>query len=190
MVSINLLRGQRYDERPARKRAKLELFAGVCVIASVCAFWGWVAIDVTQATQRLERETQAKRARVALLQTTRQEVLALEERRQAMAARQERVNALTSELDSPIHLLSIVSKVVDPLDVWLRHLQVKDEKVALSGVARSLQDVLKLAKEFEKHGRFGPVDVVDAGPHEQLPDLFQFSMNVWMDSPKHGGTNS
>ncbi len=190
MVGVNLLRGRRYDERPARKRAKLEVFAGVCVMAGVCAFWGWVAIDVTRATQRLDGETQAKRARVALLQTTRQEVSALEERRQAMAARQERVNALTRELDRPIHLLSIVSEVVDPLDVWLLHLQAKDEKVTLSGVARSLRDVLKLAKEFETHGRFGPVDVVDAGPHAQLPDLFQFSMNVWTDSPNHGGTNS
>ncbi len=188
MVSINLLKGQRYDEHLARKRAKLELFAGACVMASVCAFWGWVAIDVTQATQRLEREIQAKQARVALLQTTRQEVLALEEQRQTMAARQERVNALTSALDSPIRLLSIVSRVVDPLDVWLLHLQAKDEKVTLSGVARSLQDVLQLAKDFEKG--LGPVDVVGAGPHAQLPDLFQFSMNVWMDSPNHGGTNS
>ena len=190
MVSINLLRDQRYDERLARRRAKLELLAGVCVIASVCAYWGWVSIDVTQATQRLERETQVKQARVAFLQTTRQEVLALEERRQAMAARQERINALMSALDSPIYLLSIISKVVDPLDVWLLHLRAKDEKVTLSGVARSLQDVLKLAKEFEKHGRFGPVNVAAAGPHAQLPDLFQFSMNVWMDSPNHGGTNS
>lgn len=188
MVSINLLRGQRSDERLARKRAKLELFAGGCVIVSVCAFWGWVASDVTQATQRLERETQAKQARVALLQTTRQEILALEERRRAMAARQERVNALTSALDSPIRLLSIISRVVDPLDVWLLHLQAKDEKVTLSGVARSLQDVLKLANDFEKG--LGPADVVDAGPHAQLPGLFQFSMNVWMDLPDHGGTNS
>ena len=188
MVSINLLRGQRYDEHLAHKRAKLELFAGVCVIASVCAFWGWIAIDVTQATQRLERETQVKQTRVALLQTTRQEVLALEERRQAMVAEQERIKAVTSALDSPIHLLSSISRVIDPLDVWLLHLQAKDEKVTLSGVARSLQDVLKLAKDFEK--RLGPVDVVDARPHAQLPDLFQFSMNVWMDSPNHGGTNS
>lgn len=188
MVSINLLKSQRYDEPPARKRAKRELFAGVCVIASVCAFWGWVAIDVTQATQRLEREIQAKQSRVALLQTARQEVLALEERRQAMTAREERINALKSELDSPIRLLSIISRVVDPLDVWLLHLQAKDEKVTLSGVALSLQDVLKLAKDFEKG--LGPVDVVGAGPHAQLPDLFQFSMNVWMDSRNHGGTNS
>ncbi len=188
MVSINLLRGQRDDEHLARKRAKLELFAGGFVIASVCVFWGWVAIDVTQSTQRLEREIQAKQARVALLQTARQEVLALEERRQAMAAQQERINALTSELDSPIRLLSIISRMVDPLDVWLLHLQAKDEKITLSGVARSLQDVLKLAKDFEKG--LGPVDVVGAGPHAQLPDLFQFSMNVWMDSPNHGGTNS
>ncbi len=188
MVSINLLKGQRYDEPLARKRAKLELFAGVCFMASVCVFWGWVAIDVTQATQRLEREMQDKQDRVALLQTTMQEVLALEERRQAMAAQEERVNALTSELDSPIRLLSIISRVVDSLDVWLLHLQAKDEKVTLSGVARSLQDVLKLAENFEKG--LGPVDVVGAGPHAQLPDLFQFSMNVWMNSPNHGGTNS
>ncbi|MDE0144562.1 MAG: hypothetical protein OXL95_01685 [Nitrospira sp.] len=188
MVSINLLKDQRDDERLARKRARLELFAGVCVIASVCAFWGWVAIDVTQSTQRLERKIQAKQSRVALLQTTRQEVLALEEQRQVMTARQERVTALTSELNSPIRLLSVISRVVDPLDVWLLHLQAKDEKITLSGVARSLRDVLKLAKEFEKG--LGAVDVVGAGPHAQLPDLFQFSMNVWMGSPDHGGTNS
>lgn len=188
MVSINLLKGQRYDEHLARKRAKLELFVGVCVTASVCVFWGWVAIDVTQATQRLEREIQAKQARVALLQKAGREVVALEEQRQAMAAREERVNALTSELDSPVRLLSIIGKAVDPLDVWLLRLQAKDEKIALSGVARSLQDVLTLAKDFEKG--LGPVDVVGAGPHAQLPDLFQFSMNVWMDSPNHGGTNS
>lgn len=188
MVSINLLKGQRYDKPPARKHAKLELFAGVCVMAGVCVFWGWVAIDATQATQRLEREVQAKQSRVASLQATRQEVLALEERRRAMEAQEERVNALTSELDSPVRLLSIISRAVDPLDVWLLRLQAKDEKITLSGVARSLQDVLKLAKDFEKG--LGPVDVVGAGPHAQLPDLFQFSMNVWMDSPNHGGTNS
>ena len=190
MVSINLLRGQRSGDHLVRKRAKSELIAGTCVMASVCAFWGWVAIDVTQATQRLEREVQAKQARVALLQTTQREVLALEERRQVMVAEQEKVEALTSELDRSVHLLSIISRVVDPLDVWLLHLQAKDEQVTLSGVARSLQDVLTLAKDFEKHGKLGPVDVVDAGPHAQLPDLFQFSMNIWMDSPNHGGTNS
>lgn len=189
MVSINLLRGQRDEDRLVRRRAKSELFAGLCVLASVCAFWGWVAVNVNQATQRLEREVQAKQARVASLQKTRQEVLALEERRQAMVAERERVKALTSELDSPIHLLSVISRVIDPLDVWLLHLQAKDEKVTLSGVARSLEDVLKLAKDFEKNERLGPVDVVDAGPHVQQPDLFHFSMNVLMEPQDYGRTN-
>ena len=190
MVSINLLRGQRHDDRLVRRRAKSELFAGFCVLASVCAFWGWIAIDVNQVTQRLEREMQAKQSRVALLQETQQEVLALEERRQAMVAEQARVKALTSELDSPVHLLSVISRVIDPLDVWLLHLQAKDEKVTLSGVARSLQDVLKLAKDFEKNERLGPVGVLDAGPHVQQPDLFQFSINVLMGPRDHGRTNS
>lgn len=186
MVSINLLRNQRYDDRLVRRRAKSELFAGICVMASVCAFWGWVAIDVNHATQRLEEEMQAKQARVALLQHTHEEVVTLEERRQALVTEWNRFKALTSEVDSPIRLLSIISRVVDPLDVWLLHLQAKDEKMTLSGVARSLQDVLKLAKDFEKVEMLGPVDVVNAGPHVQQPDLFQFSMNVLMDPPDHG----
>lgn len=188
MVSINLLRGQRQDGRLVQRRAKLELIAGGCVLSSVCAFWGWVTVDGNHATQRLEQEMQAKQSRVALLQKTQQEVLALEEQRQAMVAEQERIKALTSELGSPVHLLATISQVVDPLDVWLLHLQAKDAKVTLSGVARSLQDVLKLAKDFEK--RLGPVDLVDAGPHVQQPDLFQFSMNVLMRPRDHGRTNS
>ena len=188
MVSINLLKGQRHDERQVRRRSKAELFVGVGVLASVCAFWGWVSIDVNHAMQRLEQEMQAKQARVVLLQKTHEEVLTLEKRRQAIVTERNRLKALTSEL--PIHLLSIIGRAVDPLDVWLLHLQAKDEKITLSGFARSLEDVLKLAKDFEKTEMLGPVDVVDAGPHVQQPDLFQFSMNVFMDSTDHGRKHS
>ena len=38
-----------------------------------------------------------------------------------------------SESDAPLRLLSTISRVIDPLDVWLRHLQVKDATVTLIG---------------------------------------------------------
>lgn len=190
MVSINLLKGQRRDERRVRMRAKLESSAGICVLAGVCAFWGWTAIDVNHSTQRLEREVQAKQARVALLQKAHQEALTLEERRQAMIAERNRLKALRSDLAGPIHLLSMISRVVAPLDAWLLHLQARDEKVTLSGFARSLEDVLKLARDFEKTEMLDRVDVVDAGPLVQQPGLFQFSMNLFVDSTDHGRTNS
>lgn len=190
MVSINLLKGQRRDERRVRMRARLELFAGTCVLASVCALWGWAAIDVNHETQRLEREMQAKQSRVALLRKIHQDVLTLEERRQALIAERNGLQALRSELAGPIRLLSMISRVVDPLDAWLLHLQARDEKVTLSGLARSLEDVLKLAKELEKTDVLGRVDVVDAGPRVQRPDLFQFSMNLFVDSTDHGRKNS
>ena len=190
MVSINLLRGQRYDDRRARSRSKVEVSAGVCVLAVVCALWGWVAIDVRHATQRLEREMQAKQARVASLQNTHREMVALEERRQAMIFERNRLKALTGDLARPIHLLSMISRVVDPLDVWLLHLQVKDDTLTLSGLARSLEEVLRLAKDFEKTDVLGRVDVVDAEPRVQQPGLFQFSMNLFMDSMDHGRRNS
>ncbi len=70
MVSINLLKGQRHDVPRVRSRSKAELFVGTGVLASVCAFWVWVSIDVNHATQRLEQDMQAKQARVVLLQKT------------------------------------------------------------------------------------------------------------------------
>ncbi|MCY4614484.1 MAG: hypothetical protein OXB94_12815 [Nitrospira sp.] len=184
MVSINLLKDRRYDDGRGRRRSKAELFAGGCVLASVCAFWGWGVIDVNDATQRLEQEMQEKQERVALLQNTHREVLTLEERRQAVLTEHDRLKTSTKQLAGPIHLLSMISRLVDPLDVWLLHLQADDEKITLSGFSHSLEDVVKLAKDFEK--MLGPVDVVDAGPHDRRPDLFQFSMNVLMDSTKHG----
>lgn len=184
MVSINLLKDQRCDEGRGRSRSKAELFVGACVLASVWTFWGWGVIDVNDATQRLEQEMQEKQERVALLQNTHREVLTLEERRQAVITEHDRLKTSTSQLTGPIHLLSMISRMVDPLDVWLLHLQANDEKITLSGLSRSLEDVLKLAKDFEE--MLGPVDVVDAEPHDRRPDLFQFSMHVLMDPTKHG----
>lgn len=190
MVSINLLKGQRHDDRRGRRRSRLELFAAIGVLAGVWALWGWVAVDAGHETQRLEQEMQAKQARVAVLQKTNQEVLTLEERRQAVVSERNRLQALRRDLAKPIHLLSMISRVVDPLDVWLRHLEAKDDKIVLSGFARSLEDVLSLAKDFEKTDLLGRVDVVEAQPFIQQSDLFQFSMNLFMDSTDHGRQNS
>ena len=190
MVSINLLRGQQQYERQMRRRSKLQLFIGALVLAGVSVVWGWVVVDGNRAVQRLEQEVQAKQARVASLQTTHRQVLKLKERRQTLVAERDKLKTLTNELHGPVRLLSIISRIVDPLDVWLMHLQAENERVILSGFARSLDDVLKLAKDFEKTELLGPVDVFKVEPRAGQPDLFQFSMNVFMDSTDHGRRNS
>ncbi len=190
MVSINLLKGQQHYERQVRSRSKSELFVGVFVLAGVCAVWGWVVVDGNHAVQRLEQEIQEKQARVALLQKTHRQVLTLKERRQTIVTEHNKLKALTNELNRPIRLLSIISQVVDPLDVWLLHLQAKDEKIVLSGFARSLEDILILAKDFEKTDMLGPVNIFETQAHVGQSDLFQFSMNIFMDSTDHGRKNS
>ncbi len=190
MVSINLLKGQQPYECQVRRRSKSELFVGVVVLAGVCAFWGWMVVDGNHAVQRLEQEIQEKQARVALLQKTHHQVLALEERRQTIFTEHDNLKALTHELTRPIRLLSIVSQVVDPLDVWLLHLQAKDDKIILSGFARSLKEILTLAKDFEKTDMLGPVNVFETQAHVGQSDLFQFSMNIFMDSTDDGRKNS
>ncbi len=190
MVSINLLKGQQRYARRVRGRSRSELFAGAVVLTGVCAVWGWVIVDGNRMVQWLEREIQEKQARVALLKKTHHQVLTLKERRQVIVTERNKLKALTNDLDKPIRLLSIISQVVDPLDVWLLHLQAKDEKIILTGFARSLEDILKLSKDFEKTDVLGPVNVFETQPHVGQSNLFQFSMNVFMDSTDHGRKDS
>lgn len=190
MVSINLLKGQQHYEHRVRSRSKSELSAGVVVLAGVCAVWGWAIVNGNLAVQRLEQEIQEKQARVALLQKAHHKVLKLKERRQVIVTEHNKLKALTNDLAQPTRLLSIISQVVDPLDVWLLHLQAKDEKIILTGFARSLEDILKLSKDFEKTDMLGPVNVFETQAHVGQSNLFQFSMNVFMDSTDHVRKNS
>ncbi len=186
MVGINLLKDQRQSEPQTRRRPRLELFVGALVLAAVFAGWGWVAVDGSQAIQRLEQEIQHKQSRLALLTEHQDLVLTLQAQRNAMVAEQETLAALTRGLDRPTRLLSVISRVVDPLDVWLRRLQATDEKVTLSGVALSHEGILKLAKNLENTDMLGPVNVFAIQPHMAQPALFRFSMNVLMDVADHG----
>ena len=186
MVGINLLKDQRRSEQQARRRPRLELFVGAFVLAAVFAGWGWVAVDGRQAIQRLEQEIRHKQSRLALMTQRQDLILTLQKQRNAMVAEHETLAALTRGVDRPMRLLSVISRVVDPLDVWLHRLQATDEKVTLSGVALSHEGILKLAKNLENTDMLGPVNVFSIHPHVAQPELFRFSMNVLMDFADHG----
>ncbi len=186
MVSINLLKDQRRSERQTRRRPRVELFVGAFVLTAVFAGWGWVAVEGSQAMQRLEQEVQDKQSRLALMTKRQDLVLTLQEQRNAVVAEHEGLAALTRDRDRPVRLLSVISRVVDPLDVWLSRLQATDEKVTLSGVALSREGILTLAKNLENTDLLGPVTVFAIQPHVAQPELFRFSMNVFMDFADHG----
>ncbi len=186
MVIINLLKNQRQSERQARRRPTSELFVGAFVLAIIFVGWGWVAVDGSQAIQRLEQEIQDKQARLALMAQRQDLVLTRQEQRNAIVTEHDTLEALTQDLERPTRLLSVISRVVGPLDVWLRQLQANEEKVTLSGVALSHESILKLAKDLENADMLGPVDVFEIQVHVAQPELFRFSMNVFMDSVDHG----
>lgn len=186
MVSINLLNDERRSARQDRRRSRSAVLVVVCVLAVVVTGWGWVAVGGSQTIERLEQEVQDKRGRLALMVQQQNLVLTLQEQRDAMAAEHETLDALTRGLDRPVRLLSMISQVVDPLDVWLRQLQATDEKVTLSGVARAHEGIWELAKNLEHTDMLGQVDVFEIRAHVSQPELFLFSMNVFMDDGDHG----
>ncbi len=186
MVSINLLKDQQRSERQTRRRSTVELFVGALVLAVVVAGWGWAAVDGRRTVQRLEQALQDKRGRLASMTERRDRLATLQEQRDAMVSEYETLAAWTRDVDRPVRLLSVIGRVVGPLDVWLRRLQANGEKVTLSGVALSRQGILALAKDLEQTDMLGPVDVFEIQAHAAQPELFQFSMNVFEDSADHG----
>lgn len=174
MVAINLLKGP--QAHTARRRARAELFVGIFALACTVSVWGWVVVDGGHAIQRLERDIQEKQGRLALMEKTQDQVLALKEQRKTIVAEQKQLMALTNDPNGPIRLLSVLSQVVDPLDVWLRHLQTTEKKVVLSGFALSREDVVKLAKHLE--AVLGPVNVFETQADAAQPARLRFSMNM------------
>ncbi len=186
MVNINLLNDQRRSARQDRRRSRSEWFVVIVVLTVVFTGWGWVVVGGNQAIQQLEQAIQDKQGRLALMTQRQDLVLTLQAQRDAMAAEHETLDALTRGRDRPVRLLSVISQVVDPLDVWLRQMQATDEKVTLSGVARAHEGIWELAKNLEHTDMLGPVDVFEIQTHAAQPELFRFSMNVFMDQLDHG----
>ncbi len=184
MVSINLLK-ERFERR-TRRRPVAELCIGTFVLAAVVAGWGWMVVDGNRVIHHLERDIRQKQDRLALMTQQRDRMLTLRKQRDAVVAERETLAALTRDRDRPVRLLSVIGRVIDPLDVWLRRLQTTDEKVTLSGVARSREAVLELAKHLERTDMLGSVDVFAMSPQAASPEQFQFSMNVFLDVADHG----
>ncbi len=186
MVRINLLKDQQRSERRNRRRSKVELCVGVFGLAAVFTCWGWVVVDGSQAIQQLEQAIQDKQGRLGVMTQHQDRVLTLQEQRNTVLTEHATLEALTRDIDRPIRLLSVINRIVDPLDVWLRQLRASDEKVTLSGVALSRDGILQLAKELKKTDMLGAVNVFEIQAHSAQPDLFRFSMNISMDSVDHG----
>ncbi len=186
MVSINLLKGQRHDKRRGHRRSVSELLVGIVVLISVFLVWGWMAVDGSQAVQRLERAIHDRQTHLAVMQQHQDRILVFQEQRNTLLAEHQHLKALTTERERPIRLLSVISQVVDPLDIWLRRLQAKGARITLSGVALSHAGILALARDLENTDMLGPVSVFEIQAHVTQPALFRFSMNVAMDSADHG----
>ena len=184
MIAINLLKSPQARDHPARRRAKSEFVAGIMVVACTVSVWGWLVFDGNDAGQRLEQKVREKQSRLALMEETRDQVLALKEQRRTIVAERKRLTTLTRDPDGPLRLLSVISQVVDPLDVWLLRLQTKDQRVLLSGLALSQDAIVKLTENLEETEVIGSVSTFETQADAVQPSRLRFSIN--MDSVDHG----
>lgn len=184
MIAINLLKSPQARDRPARRRAKSEFVAGIAVLACTVAVWGWLVFDGNDAGQRLEQKVREKQSRLALMEKTRNQVLALKEQRRTILAERKRLTILTRDPNGSLRLLSAISRVVDPLDVWLLRLETNDQRVLLSGLALSQDAVVKLTENLEETKVIGSVSAFETQADTVQPSRLRFSIHA--DAVDHG----
>lgn len=184
MIAINLLKSPHVRDRPDRRRAKSEFVAGIVVLACTVAVWGWLVFDGNDAGRRLEQKVREKQSRLAVMEKTRDQVLALKEQRRTILAERTRLTTLTRDPNGPLRLLSVISRVVDPLDLWLLRLQTNDHRILLSGLALSHDAVVKLTENLEETKVIGSVSAFETQADTVQPSRLRFSIHA--DAVDHG----
>lgn len=118
------------------------------------------------------------------MEKTRNEVLALKEQRRTILAERKRLTILTRDPNGSLRLLSAISRVIDPLDVWLLRLETNDQRVLLSGLALSQDAVVKLTENLEETKVIGSVSAFETQADTVQPSRLRFSIHA--DAVDHG----
>ena len=190
MITINLLRNQRVNERRRQRGLRTQALTSVAVVAcalGACAYM-WVSLD-----RDLDHWKVEKRAHQSRLETLTKRVLqaeALEKEIRVLIEKNRKIRKLLAQQKNPIRLLDHVSRSLDPLNLWLVDLQAEGSRVALNGVAATRQDILEFTKNLGGTDFFHAIKIVETREEANRPGLYRFTVTMVMEEPTYAGTHS
>ena len=151
MIRINLIRGKRKKKREFNVES-LYLLIPVLVLAGVFVFHQ----SVSRKVVTLESDIQKATARIESLKKEIGEVEKFKARKAELQKKVDIISNLQKGRTGPVRHFEALSAAI-PEKCWIDALSVKDEKVALSGVALNNYTIANFMTALGQTGRFRDV---------------------------------
>lgn len=161
MIRVNLLASGRPTQKakvasaPGTVQIYLFLFIFVGGSLAACAL-AWFVVSGQVA--EVDRQTVAKKERLAKLQTIKKEVDEFQAKKKELEDKVTLIERLRGEQSGPVHLLDEVSKAL-PDFVWLTNLDQNGSSIVFKGSTTGLTSVADFISNLQRSGWFPSVEL-------------------------------
>jgi type IV pilus assembly protein PilN len=179
MIRINLLPATRV--KVAKRQWDVRVEAGIGVLLVLLTIGGWVYYGdmLDGEIEARQAEKQGKEKQLALLKEKVKQVQDFEQKKKLLEDKNRVIDDLEKSRSGPVRILDYVSQSLEPLDVWLTRLQVKDANIELEGRALTNDDVVQFVNNLRKTDHFTNIRLVESrSGTEAKVNLYQFKLNL------------
>ena len=151
MIKINLLPQPNQSEGWEQDRMMpVPTVIGVAVFLVILGMcWMWT-LTLNQELQALLDEKVAKERISAELKKKSQHIQLVQDQHQALVTRSLLMDQSVSNKFDPVTLMDVISRSVDPLNLWLHQVSVNGENVEITGRGGKSEDVLAFVDTLER----------------------------------------
>ncbi len=182
MIKINLLRSSLDKERGLRQRCKREAVVVMCLFLGLVLVSGFVWADLEGSLSQLHSQKNQKAAELVELKQRHEQFEMMNRQTADLVNRNQQVTALAAQQQQPLQLLDAVSQSLDPLNIWLAKLEMKQEQVMLMGFAQTRNQIVQFSRNLKRQEFFQSVAVLETGKKTGEPSLYPFTMNLLLVS--------
>ena len=182
MIKINLLRRSLDKERGLRKQCKREAVVVMCLFLGLLLVCGFVWVDLEGSLSQLHAQKNQKAVELVELKQRHEQFEMMNRQTADLVARNQQVTALAAQQRQPLYLLDAVSHSLDPLNIWLAKLEMKQEQVTLMGFAKNRNQIVQFSRNLKRQELFRSVAVLETGKKTGVPSLYPFTMNLFLVS--------
>jgi len=190
MITINLLKQSLADIRHIRRRRRLEGLVALLAFVVVGSGLGLVWMDVRQQIQLLEDDLEGKRRLVVAQAGEESMVQSLTDQKAFLMEEALHLEEMQRFRSQSVQILDVVSRILDPLDLWLVAMDFKKGRLDLKGMAKSREDIFRFSQSLGQQTLFQALTISETRA-EWIADepMFSFTFNLQMAND-HGGSAS
>ena len=151
MIKINLLpQPNKLEAWVQDQRMQVHTAIGVAVfIVIVGMCWMWT-LALNQELQVLLDEKVSKEQISTELKKKSQQIELIQDKHKTLVTRSHLMGQSFSKKFVPVTLMDVISRSLDPLNLWLRRVSVNGENVEIDGRGGQTEDILKFVDTLEQ----------------------------------------